>query len=93
MLVVGHYFERMKWGGDDRWHIDFFPWRVLSLGTPFTIISAKTGAFLTKSMYCVIDDSELEPLEDDDDGLSRSTEKGKPVQKPREEATATGGAA
>lgn len=74
VLVVGYYFSRMKWGDCDVWHIDFFPWKVLSLGPPLNTWDAITGECLNTDMQCVIDDADLEPLDDDDDGLIQSTE-------------------
>lgn len=93
VMVVGHYFHGEEWGGHTGWYTEFYPWKTVSLGAPLEIVSEKTGKFLFMSMYCVHDDAGLEPLDDGDDGLTRATEKDKPVNKPRAKQLVEGGAA
>lgn len=82
VLVVGHYFEGTLWGGYT-WKTGYFPWKVVSVGQPLNIYDVGTLKFSGTSMYCVCDDSSLEPLDDDDDGLNCSTEKDEPIKKPK----------
>lgn len=83
VMVVGHYFHGVEWGGSTNWHTEFYPWKTVSLGAPLEIFSMKTGKFMRMSMYCVHEDADLEPLDDGDDGLTRATEKDKPNKKPK----------
>lgn len=78
VLVVAPYFDGQEWDGSKNWAACIFPWKVVSLGGAIRVVDARTEEFLKDSLYCVIEDEELEPLEDDDDGLTRSTEKHKP---------------
>lgn len=86
VMVVAPYFEGQEWGGSRAWYIEFYPWKTVSLGGPLRIVDSKTREFMRMSMYCVHDDRALEPLDDDDDGLTRTTEKDKPIKKPRAKA-------
>lgn len=47
-----------------------FPWVVVSLGGPLQAIRLDTGLPAPLSMNGVCEDQDLEPLDDDDDGLT-----------------------
>lgn len=76
VLVVGPYHHGQEWAGASDWTPCIYPWKTISLGRPIRL--HKGDDFWKESMYCVFEDSELEPLDDDDDGLTRTTEQGKP---------------
>lgn len=80
VLVVRPYFGEVV--GDGTWPNALYPWVVTSLGSPLHwtgINSGKKGTTMT-AVFC---DTNLEPLDDDDDGLTRSTEKDKPIKRPK----------
>lgn len=64
---------------DGTWPLVLFPWVVASLGVPIRRICLHTGRETPAKMMAVADDRELQPLDDDDDGLTESTEKDKPA--------------
>ena len=71
VLVVRRYLGEEIDGG--RWPNPLFPWVVTTLGAPLEwkgIGDGKRGTATT----IVLDDSQLEPLNDDDDGLTQSTD-------------------
>lgn len=78
VLVVGPHFPDEAWGGDGQWVAGLFPWKTLSLSGLLHIRDADTLEPLAPSMYCVFEDEDLEPLKDDDDGLTCSTGKDRP---------------
>lgn len=82
VLVVGPHFPGEEWGGEGRWAAGLFPWKTLSLGGALRIRDADTMEPLPPSMYGVFEDEDLEPLRDDDDGLTRSTGKDRPKGDP-----------
>lgn len=82
VLVVGAHFPSEEWGGSGRWVAGLFPWKTISLGGPLHIRDADTLEPLPPSMYCVFEDEDLEPLKDDDDGLTCSTGKDRPKRDP-----------
>lgn len=82
VLVICPYFgEKFPCGG--HWPKPLFPWVVTSLGTPFDWVMLDDPSIGGTSMTIAICDTELEPLDDDDDGLTRSTEKDKPIKRPK----------
>jgi hypothetical protein len=81
VMIVGPYHHGQDWDGTKNWLPCIFPWKTVCLSGPVRIIEAATGKFLRDSLYCVFEDSDLEPLDDDDDGLTRSTEEDKPIVK------------
>jgi hypothetical protein len=87
VLVVAAHHHGQEWGGASDWKPCIFPWKTISLGRPIKIHQG--DEFWKMSMYCVFEDSDLEPLEDDDDGLTRSTEKSKPIKRPAAKKIAT----
>lgn len=82
VLVVSPYFPSEEWGGPGQWAASLFPWKTIALGGPLRIRDADTLEPLAPSVYCVFEDEDLEPLKDDDDGLTRSTGKDRPTRDP-----------
>ncbi|WP_218510624.1 hypothetical protein [Variovorax sp. dw_308] len=82
-MVVGPWFHGTEYAGSSNWAACVFPWKVISLSGPITIVCSNTGKYLGDSIACVCEDADLEPLGDDDDGLARTTEKDKPIAKPK----------
>jgi hypothetical protein len=82
VLVVGPHFPGEAWGGDGQWVAGLFPWKTLSLSGPLHIQDADTLEPLAPSRYGVFEDEDLEPLMDDDDGLSLSAGKDRPTRNP-----------
>lgn len=79
VLVVRPYFFPQKFDGAT-WHGYQFPWVVTSLGRPLQFIHLDgTDAPPTRSG--VLEDEELEPLDDDDDGLVIAQDKDLPITK------------
>lgn len=77
VLVVRYYFgEKLN---DANWPEALYPWVVTSLGAPLRSYRINTGIECPPAMTIVVDDCELEPLLDDDDGLDESTRVDKPV--------------
>jgi hypothetical protein len=72
VLVVRHYFGEQISGGT--WPEAIFPWVVSSLSVPLRSQFLDTGIEATPSMTIVMDDRDLQPLDDDDDGLKESTD-------------------
>jgi len=77
VLVVRHYFGELI--GDAYWPEALYPWVVTSLGSPLRSVKIDTGVEGPPLMTIVVDDCDLEPLLDDDDGLDESTRVDKPV--------------
>ncbi len=84
VLVIRPYFGEEIDGG--RWVEKPFPWVVTSLGRPIQPYAAWTKELLPVTMTGVFDDSELEPLDDEDDGLTQSTDKELPIKRPKVKA-------
>lgn len=72
VVVVRRYF------GEDlngcTWPAALFPWVVTSLGAPLRSIYLETGVEAPPAMTIVVDDSDLEPLRNDDDDEVASAE-------------------
>ena len=65
VFVVRRYFGEDV--SDAEWPQALFPWVVTSLGSPLRSFYIDTGNESPPSMTIVVDDSDLEPLRDDDD--------------------------
>ena len=65
VVVVRRYFGEDV--NDAAWPRPLFPWVVTSLGAPLHSVYIDTGKEAPPSLTIVVDDSELEPLRDDDD--------------------------
>lgn len=65
------------------WPEAIYPWIVAALGAPLRTKNLNTGTENLGAMTVVLCDLDLEPLDDDDDGLTRSTEKERPLKKSR----------
>lgn len=65
VVVVRRYFGESV--GDATWPQPLFPWVVTSLGSPLRSSYIDTGTEAPPSMTIVMDDSNLEPLRDDDE--------------------------
>lgn len=82
VLVVRPYLGEKI--GDSSWRVTGpLPWVITSLGRPIFATWTGTGLPCPPMMTGVFDDEDLEPLDDDDDGLDESTDTDKPVEKPR----------
>ena len=68
--------------GGSTWPEALFPWVVTALGAPLRTMRLETMKENAPRMTICCCDLDLEPLNDDDDGLTRSTEKDKPTKKP-----------
>ena len=77
VLVVRPYFGETVANGS--WPMPIFPWFVTSLSTPLVAEYIETGKKAQPNMSAVYDDDELEPLDDDDDGLELTTVTEKPA--------------
>lgn len=75
VLVVRRYLGEEISGGT--WPNPLFPWVVTTLGAPLDWSGIGDGQRGTATTI-VLDDSQLEPLNDDDDGLTRSTDLSEP---------------
>lgn len=64
VVVVRYYFGEEVSGF--RWPLPLYPWVVTSLGGPLQSRYIDTGKPAPPTMTIVLDDSELEPLRDDD---------------------------
>lgn len=71
VLVVRRYFGEYVSGGT--WPEALFPWVVTSLGAPLSWTGMSDGRRGVAATV-VFDDCDLEPLNDDDDGLTRTTD-------------------
>lgn len=82
VLVVRYYFGESVSG--TFWPLPLFPWVVTSLGGPLQSRHLDTGRLAPPRMTIVLDDSELEPLRDDDeqDAGRESTSTPSPVSVP-----------
>lgn len=60
--------------GDCLWPQPVFPWVVTSLGLPLRIVDLDTGQEKPGVMSMVACDRDLEPLQDDDDGMTIYTQ-------------------
>lgn len=76
VLVVRPYFGEDI---DGNWPLPLFPWVITSLGAPLRRRCLKTNIESPAKMMAVYDDCDLEPLDDDDDGLIESTDNERPV--------------
>lgn len=71
VLVVRYYFgEKVS---DATWPEPLFPWVVTSLGASLWWRGVNDPAKTGRATTIVVDDADLEPLKDEDDGLSRPT--------------------
>ena len=62
------------------WVGAFFPWVVASVsGTLTGFVFAMSGKLAPPCLVAVVDDTDLEPLDDDDDGLELTTVTEKPA--------------
>lgn len=77
VVVVRYHFGETVSGCT--WPQPIFPWVVASLGGPLRNFCLLTGRETTPKMVIVVDDSDLEPLDDDDDGLGLATSTDLPV--------------
>lgn len=68
---------------DAEWPEALYPWVVTSLGAPLRWHRVGDLSATGTDMTIVLCDTDLEPLRDDDDGLTRSTNEDKPVKKSR----------
>lgn len=80
VVVVRYYFGETLGGAT--WPQALLPWVVTSLGRPLHWVSLDDRTRAGQLMTIVRDDSELEPLPDDDDGLSHSTGEDRSIKKP-----------
>lgn len=65
VVVVRRYFGEVV--NDATWPQALFPWVVTSLGAPLHSVCLESGKAQPPSMTIVLDDSDLEPLRDDDE--------------------------
>lgn len=71
VLVVRSYFSPQVFDGST-WHGYRFPWVVTSLGRPLHFVYLNDGTDAPPTQSGVLEDEDLEPLQDDDDGLTES---------------------
>ena len=64
VVVVRYYFGEVVSGAT--WPLALYPWVVTSLGGPLQSRNIETGRLAPPHMTIVLDDSDLEPLRDDD---------------------------
>lgn len=64
------------------WPEAIFPWAVTALGAPLRTINLGTQIENPPTMTMCCCDMDLEPLNDEDDGLTRSARKDLPVAQP-----------
>ena len=81
VVVVRHYFGEDV---DGTWPLPIFPWVVSSLGALLRRRSLETVEEKQAKMMMVCDDCDLEPLDDDDEGLDESTDLHLPILRPKE---------
>ncbi len=79
VLVVRRYLGELV--ADDRWPEALFPWVVTSLGEPLDWRRIEDPSVQGRAYTIVLDDKYLEPLNDDDDGLTRATDQSLPTSK------------
>ena len=77
VLVVRPYFGEEV--DDSTWPMAIFPWVVSSLSTPLRRLCLATKQETPAKMVMVCDDCDLQPLDDDDDGLTVSIRRSQPV--------------
>jgi hypothetical protein len=77
VLVVRRYHGEEIEGAI--WHRMLFPWVVVSLGAPLHSVYLHTKLPAPPSMTAVICDTQLHPLDNDDDSLDTFEERDKPV--------------
>lgn len=65
VVVVRRYFGEVV--NDATWPQVLLPWLVTSLGPPLHSVYLESGKAAPTSMTIVLDDSDLEPLRDDDE--------------------------
>lgn len=81
VLVVKPYFgERVA---DGTWPMPIYPWVVASLGDLLHSVNIETGVENSPDRMAVYDDSDLEPLDHDVNGLDESTDQDIPMHRPR----------
>ena len=76
VIVVRYYFGEDI---DGTWPQAIFPWVVSSLGAPLRRRCLETGKEKPAKMVAVLDDCDLEPLSDDDDGMVDSVDRDLPL--------------
>ena len=74
VVVVVRYY-RGEVVSDALWPEALFPWVVTSLGAPLDWSRIGDGSVRGRAYTIVIDDSNLKPLDDDDEGLTRHAER------------------
>jgi len=79
VVVVRRYFGEDV--NDAKWPEALFPWVVTSLGGGLRSFHLGTGVEAPISMTVVVDDCDLEPLDDEDDGLSTATDTSRPTER------------
>jgi hypothetical protein len=84
VLVVRRYMGEVIEGG--KWPNALFPWVVTTLGAPL-LWASLDGTREGTASTIVVDDRDLEPLKDGDDGLRRSVEKAAPIVAQRSKVT------
>ncbi|WP_028605525.1 hypothetical protein [Ottowia thiooxydans] len=82
VLVVRAYRPGEKIS-DAEWPKAIYPWVVTSLGAPIHWSRIGNPAITGLSSTIVLCDTEIEPLEDDDDGLARDTDVSTPKDLPK----------
>lgn len=82
VVVVRHYFGEPI--NDAVWPRAFLPWVVTSVGGPLRSKYLDTGKEAPPAMTIVLDDPDLEPLRDDDEGDDAMTHE--PKAKPKVQA-------
>lgn len=81
VLVVRPYFgEEID---DATWPLPIFPWVVSSMGVPLRRLCLTTRQEKPAKMVMVCDDCDLQPLDDDENGLVETAQQDKPVQLPK----------
>jgi len=81
VLVVRYYFGEDIDGA--KWPEAIFPWVVASLGAPLRRMCLTTRKETPAKMLAVMDDCDLQPLDDNDDGLNESADTDRPVERPK----------
>lgn len=67
VVVVQHYLGELVNGAE--WPENVFPWVVTSLGGLLASVELRTLRPCPPARTIVVDDAELQPLDDDDDGV------------------------
>lgn len=76
VVVVRHYFG--EYVNDAYWPKALFPWVVTSLAGPLRSTYIDSGKDAPPATTIVVDDSDLEPLRDDDDGTQEEASRRRP---------------